>query len=123
MRAPEVLANEGMKQCLTRAGIAHLDRIACLNDSSRTEIIVDHRLDRSRANLGRNVARFQLPQHLMDESAVRYLDRDFHQMLMASVHRISRLESSDIRPAPLKEHGPRLGRANIEVRVFDGIFA
>ena len=52
-----------------------------------------------------------------------HLNRDFHQVLVAAVHGISGLEGRDIRPAPLKKHGPRLGRADIEVRVFGGIFA
>ena len=52
-----------------------------------------------------------------------HLDRDLHQVLVAAVHGISGLEGGDIRPAPLEEHGPRLGGADIEVRVFGGIFA
>ena len=52
-----------------------------------------------------------------------HLHRDFHQMLVAAVHGISGLEGSDTRPALFKKHGPRLGRADIEVRVFDRIFA
>ena len=70
VRAAKVLANEGMKQRLARARIAHLDRIARLNDRSRAEIIVDHRLDCSGANIGWNVACFQFPKHLMDENTV-----------------------------------------------------
>ena len=70
VRATKVLANEGMKQRLARTRIAHLDGIACLNDCSGAEIIVDHRLDRSGANVGWNVPRFQLPEHLMDENTV-----------------------------------------------------
>ena len=70
VRAAKILANEGMKQRLARTRIAHLDRIARLNDRSGAEIIVDHRLDRSGANLGWNVAGLQLPKHLMDENTV-----------------------------------------------------
>src|SRR5262245_47169684 len=92
MRAAEILANEGMKQRFARARIAHFDRIARLNDRLGAEIIVDHRLDRSGANLGWNVAGFQLPEYLMDENTVGHLQRDFHQMLVAAVHRISGLE-------------------------------
>src|SRR5262245_44834987 len=68
--AAEVLANEGMKHGLARARIAHLDRIARLNDRSWPEIIVNHRLDGPGANIGRNVASFQFPKHLMDENTV-----------------------------------------------------
>ena len=42
---------------------------------------------------------------------------------MAAVHGISRLEGSNTGPAPFKKHDPRLGRADIEVRVFGRIFA
>src|SRR5579863_7834799 len=58
VRATEVLANEGVKQCLARTCVTHLERVARLNDRSRAEIIVDHRPDRARANIGRNVACF-----------------------------------------------------------------
>src|SRR5262245_13322852 len=121
VRAAEILANESMKQRLARTCIAHLDGIACLNYCSGAEIIVDHRLDRPTANLGRNVARLQLPKHLMNENTVRYLHRDLHQVLMAAMHGISGLERCDTRPALFKKHGPRLDRADIEFRVFDRI--
>ena len=52
-----------------------------------------------------------------------HLHRDLHQVLVAAVHGIAGLEGGDIRPAPLEKHGPRLGRADIEVRIFGGIFA
>ena len=70
MRTAEVLTNERMKQRLARTGIAHLDRIAGLNDRSGAKIIVDHRLDGPGANLGRYVAGLQFPEHLMNENAV-----------------------------------------------------
>src|SRR5215472_2353764 len=44
MRAAEILANKRVQERLARASIAHFDWIAGLNDRSRTEIIVDHRL-------------------------------------------------------------------------------
>ena len=111
MRAAEILANEGMQQRLARTGIAHLDGIARLNHRSRPEIIVDHRLDRARSHLGRDVAFLQLAEHLMDEDAVHDLHRDFHQILVTAVHRISGLEGGDCRPAPFKKHCPRLRQA------------
>src|SRR5262249_10954760 len=63
MRATEILANERMQQRLARTGIAHLDRIAGLNDRSGTEIIVDHRLDRAGTDLGGNIAGFEFAEH------------------------------------------------------------
>ena len=59
MRAAEVLADQSVQERLARAGITHLDRIARLDDRAGAEIIVDHRLDRARSDIGRNVARFQ----------------------------------------------------------------
>src|SRR5262249_61394738 len=53
-----------MKQRLAWTGIAHLDRIACLDDRSGAEIIVDHRLDCSGTNVGWNVACLQFAKHL-----------------------------------------------------------
>src|SRR6185437_12048413 len=91
MRAAEILTNERMKERLARSGIAHLDRIAGLNNRSRSEIIVDHRLDRTGANLGRNVAGFKLPEHLMNENPVGDFHRDFDQVLVAAMHGIASL--------------------------------
>ena len=59
----------------------------------------------------------------MDEDAVHDLDRNLDQVLVAAVHGIAGLEGGDLRPAPLQKHGPRLRGADIELRVFDGIFA
>src|SRR6516164_2625291 len=123
VRATEILANQGMQQRLARTCITHFDRIARLDDGSGTEIVIDHRLDRSDANVSRNVASLQLAEHLMYENCVRYLQSDFDQMLVTAVHGISRLEGGDTRPALFKEHGARLGRANIEVRILTRIFA
>src|SRR4029453_16333887 len=106
VRTAEVLANESVKQRLAWTGIAHLDRIARLDDRSRAEIIVDHRLDCSGTNIGWNVACFQFPEHLMDENTVLDLHPDFYQVVVATVHGISGLEGGDIGPAPLEKHGP-----------------
>src|ERR1700686_2037140 len=95
VRAAEVLANEGMKQRLARTGIAHFDGITRLNDRSRAEIIIDHRLDCAGTNIGGDIACFQFSKHLMDKNSVRYLDRNFRQVFVAAMHGISRLERGD----------------------------
>ena len=59
----------------------------------------------------------------MDENTIRDLQSDFCQVLMAAVHRISGLKRRDLRPAPLEKHGPRLGRADIQIGIFGRIFA
>ena len=90
---------------------------------SGTEIIFDHGLNCARANVGRDVAILQFAENLMDENTIRDLQSDLCQVLMAAVHRISGLKSRDLRPAPFEKHGPRLGRADIEVGIFGRIFA
>src|SRR3546814_15688497 len=107
-----------MKQRLARTRVAHLDRIACLDNRAGAEIVVDHRLDGLGADLDRNIACLQLPEHLMDENAVRYLHRDFRQVLVAAVHWITRLKGGAPRPALFTDYGQSLGRAEIDVRVF-----
>src|SRR5690242_19500686 len=58
MRTAEVLPNKSMKQRLARTGVAHLNRIARLNDGAASEVIVDHRLNCAGTNVGRNIAGF-----------------------------------------------------------------
>ena len=123
MRTAEVLTNKGMKQCLARTGVAHLNRIARLNDGAASEIIVDHRLNCSGTDIGRNIAGFQFPKDLMDKDAVGHFHRDFHQVLVTAMHGVSGLEGGDIRPAAIKKHGSCLGGPNIKLRIFDRIFA
>src|SRR5262245_32158062 len=123
MRATKVLANEGVKQRLARTRIAHLDRIARLHDRPAAEIILDHCANRPGADIGRNVAWLQFSEHLMDENAVRYLQRDFYQVFVTAVHGIASLEGDDPRPAQLVKHGPRLGRPDIEFGILGRIFA
>src|SRR5690348_6207302 len=56
MRTAKILTNECVQQRLARAGITHFDGIPGLNHRTGPEIIVDHRLDRPSAHLGRNIA-------------------------------------------------------------------
>src|SRR5438067_599783 len=56
MRAAEILADQRMDQRLTRSSVTHFDRIASLDGDVGLEIVVDHRLDGARPDLGGNIA-------------------------------------------------------------------
>ena len=109
-----------MDERLARAGVAHLDRVAGLDGDVRLEVVVDHGLDGARSDLGGNVARLELAEHLVDEDAIRHLRRDLGEMLVAAMHGVARLEGGDLRPAPPFELGARFLGPQIEPLYFAG---
>src|SRR4029078_5666047 len=84
MRTTEVLPNKGMKQRLAPTCVAHLNRIARLNDGAASEIIVDHRLNCSGTDVGRNIAGFQFPKDLMNENSVGQSHPDFCECITSA---------------------------------------
>ncbi len=114
VRAAEVLAQQRVQQRLARARVAHLDGIARLHDRAVHEIVLDERIDRPDPGRRRDIARFQRPQHLVNQYAIADLDGDLGQVLVAAVHRVARLESRHRGPAFLQEQRPRLRRSMVE---------
>ncbi len=95
MRATEVLTEHRVQQRLTRTRVTHLDRIACLHDRSRHEIVTHERIDGGNAHVGWDVARLERAEHLMNQHTVADLDRDLCQMLVAAMHGIAGLKRRD----------------------------
>ena len=65
--AAVVLAEDGVKQRFARAGVAHLHRVTRLDARAAHEVVLDQRIDRADAHVGRDVSGFQLAEQLMDQ--------------------------------------------------------
>jgi hypothetical protein len=62
VRTAVVLAEEGVQQCLARSGIAHVERVARLNDGLLHEIFLDQDRDCPRANVGGDVTGLEVAE-------------------------------------------------------------
>ena len=56
VRAPKILAEEGVQQRLAGAGVAHLDGVAGLDHPSFREVVGDQPVDGADPDIGRDVA-------------------------------------------------------------------
>ena len=112
----EILPKQSVQQRFARTCVAHFDRTTSLNDGARHEIILDQRIDCPGPDVGRNVARLELAENLMDEQPVTDLDGDLGQILVAAMHGVAGLEGRHFRPSPRLEPGAGFGRAEIQAR-------
>src|ERR1700730_14072181 len=101
-----------------RSRVTDLDRITGLDVGAGDEIALGEHVDRPGPNVRRDVARFERPQHLMDEHTIADFDRNLGEILVAAVHRIARLKCCDSTPAPLGEERAGLGRSVVESLVL-----
>ncbi|MNC96690.1 hypothetical protein D3C83_141310 [compost metagenome] len=62
MRAAVVLAEQRVQQRLARAGVAHVERIACLQHGAGAEIALDQQRDRLGAHVGGDVTGLQVAE-------------------------------------------------------------
>ena len=114
VRAPEILAEEGMQQRLARAGVAHLDGVAGLDHPSCREVVGDQPVDGADPDIGRDVALLERTQDLMNEQPVAHLDGGLGEELVTAVHGVAGLEGGDRRPALLGEQRPGFGGAQVK---------
>ena len=114
VRAPEVLAEEGVQQRLPGAGVAHLDGVAGLDHPSFREVVGDQPVDGADPDIGRDVALLERAQDLVNEHPVAHLDGDLGEKLVTAVHGVAGLEGGDRRPAFLGEQRPGFGGAQVK---------
>src|SRR5574340_335895 len=79
MRTAIVLAEQGVQQGFARAGVAHVQRVAGLDDGIRYKVVIDQGGDGFGTDFGGNVTRLQRAQQRMDQYAVHRLDGDLGQ--------------------------------------------
>ncbi len=120
VRAAVVLAEQRVQQGLARPRVAHVQRIAGLDDGRRHEVVLGQRRDRAGAHVGRDVTGLERAQQRVHQHAVADLDRDLGQVLVRAVHRVARLERGDARPAQRREQRPRLRRRHEQLAVLLG---
>ncbi len=114
VRATVVLPEDRVQQRLARPGVAHLHRVATLHDAVFAEVLVHQRVDRAHAHLGRDVARFQLADKLVNVHAVADLDRHPGKVSVRVVHRIAELERGHRFPSAFFKDPARLGRPLVD---------
>ena len=115
VRAAVVLAEHGVQQGLARPGVAHLHRVAALDDALLAEVIVDQRVDGLHADVSAGMSPgFSLPTQLVDVHAVAHLDGHPGQVGVRVVHRVAQLQGRDRAPVALLELLARLGRPLVD---------
>ena len=119
-----VVLTEGcMKKAFARSCITHIKRITGVDDVFFDKVFIDKDINRFNANIGWNVTCFQVADQRVDQNAVTYLNCDFCQVLMRTMHRITELQCSNVCPTTLVEHLAGLGRFQIDTRILFLIFA
>jgi len=120
--APVVLPEGGVEQGFPRTGIAHVKRIAALENVFFNKVALDEGIDAFYANLGRDVAGLEISHQGMNEDAVTNLHGNLAQILMRSVHGVPELQGRDLAPASFLEDLPGLGRPHVDALVFGRVF-
>ena len=118
VRAAVVLAEQGVQQRLARTGIAHVERVAGLDDGILDEVLLDQGADGLGAHVGRDVAGLELAEQRVDQHAVAGLDGDLGEILVRAVHRVTGLERRHRGPAVFLELFTGFGRRQELVAVL-----
>ncbi len=103
-----------MEQGLPGSGIAHIERIAALDNRVRDEVVIHEGLDGPDADIRWDVAGLELAQELVDVEPVADLDRDLGKVFMAAVHRVAELKGGNGAPALFLEDSAGFGRTLVD---------
>jgi hypothetical protein len=102
--AAVVLAEGGVQQAFAGTGIAHIQRVAALDDVFFYEVVFHQGIDAFDADFGRNVAGFQVAHQRVDVNTVTHFHGDFAQIFVGAVHGVAQLQSGHFAPAALFEY-------------------
>jgi hypothetical protein len=116
-----VLAEGGMQQAFAGTGIAHIQRVAALDDVVFYEVVFHQGVNAFNADVRRNVAGFQVAHQGVDVNTVAHFHGDFAEVFVGAVHGVAQLQSGHVAPASLFEYLAGFGRTMVNAGVFGGI--
>src|SRR5665647_2455165 len=118
-----VLTEGCMEQAFARTGVTHIQRITSVNDVLFNEIVLDKNFDGLDTNISWDITGFEVTDQAVDQYTVTDLDSDFRQVLMRTMHRVTQLQSGNVCPTTLVEHGTGLSRFEIYTRILFFVLA
>ena len=118
-----VLTEGGVQQGFAGTGIAHVQRIAGLDDVVFHEVLVDQGIDAFHAHFGRDVAGFQGAHQRVDHDAVTHFHADLGQVFVRTVHGVTQLQGGNLLPAAFVHLGTQLGGGHVHAGELFGEFA
>ncbi len=101
--AAVVLADDRVKDSLTRAGVMHLAGVDPEHHVVRVVVVLHQDLVALHPHVSGDVALLGLADQRMDVEAVADLERGLRQVLVRPVDRVTGLERDDALPAPVGE--------------------
>ena len=97
--ATKILSEQSVQQSFPWSSISHFNWITSLYCRTWHKVVFYQSIDSINSNIRWNIPRFKCTKHLVDQQPITYLNSNFCQMFMTAMHWITRLESSDGRPA------------------------
>ncbi len=111
MRDAVVLADQRVEERLARSRVAHRRRERGEQRAVARVVPLEQRLVGPEAHLGGHVVALGLAHQRVDDDPVRELQRQLGQVLVGPVDRVARLEPGHPGPAPLRDAGAQVARA------------
>ena len=118
-----VLAEGGVQQGFAGTGIAHVQRIAGLDDEVFHEVLVDQGVDAFYAHFGRDVTGFQGAHQGVDHNAVAHFHADLGQVFVRAVHGVAQLQGGNLLPAAFVHLFAQLCGGHVHAGELFGEFA
>ena len=118
-----VLTEGGVQQGFAGTGIAHVQRIAGLDDEVFHEVLVDQGVDAFHADFGRDVTGFQGAHQGVDHNAVAHFHADLGQVFVRAVHGVTQLQGGNLLPAAFVHLFAQLGGGHVHAGELFGEFA